>query len=111
MKKIRLDLDRLSVESFSTAHEGGEEKGTVRGLQSYPIACFPPSDSVDPAIDSCAYATCAGNTCWESCNGTCNCGGSAGCPPQESAGYTYCLRDPSCLNQCLPTGGEPTCYC
>jgi hypothetical protein len=109
MKKLKLEIDALAVESFDTfvAPDG---EGTVRGLESYPNGCFPPSGSVDPAIDSCAYATCAGDTCWQSCNGTCNCGGSAGCP-QESAGYTYCFRDPSCLNQCFPTGGQPTCFC
>ena len=104
MKKLKLEIDALAVESFDThAMLGGE--GTVRGLESYPNGCFPPSDSVDPAIDSCAYATCAGNTCWYSCNGTCNCG-SAGCQPQESAGYTYCLKDASCLNGCFPTGPD-----
>jgi len=111
MKKMRLNLDQLAVESFATAQDGEAERGTVRGLQSYPIACWPPSDSQDPNIDTCGYATCAGDTCWESCNGTCNCGGSAACPPQESAGWTYCLKDPSCLNQCLPTAWENTCFC
>lgn len=31
MKKIRLDLDTLAVESFETAREGGDLRGTVRG--------------------------------------------------------------------------------
>lgn len=31
MKKIRLDLEQLAVESFATARGRGAEKGTVRG--------------------------------------------------------------------------------
>lgn len=106
MKKIRLDLDGLAVESFATATDF-PRAGTVAGHGvdgvSYPIACDSPSDSVDPAVDTCGYGTCAGVTCWESCNGSCNCGGyTAGCQ-QESAGYTYCAKDASCVNQCDPT--------
>jgi len=33
MKKIRLDLDQLAVESFATDRDGGAEAGTVRGHQ------------------------------------------------------------------------------
>jgi hypothetical protein len=100
MKKLKLDADELRVESFDTrAMEAGA--GTVRGL-SYPNQCDPPSDSLDPGFDTCQYATCAGATCWQSCNGTCNCGGgSGGCQPY-SAAYTYCEKDASCINQCDP---------
>jgi hypothetical protein len=34
MKKIRLDLEQLAVESFATARARGAEKGTVRGHDS-----------------------------------------------------------------------------
>lgn len=34
MKKIRLDLEQLAVESFSTEEGRGAEKGTVRGYDS-----------------------------------------------------------------------------
>jgi hypothetical protein len=102
MRKLRLEIDALAVESFDT-HAVAEGAGTVRGMASYPDGCFPPSDSQDPFLDTCGYATCAGNTCWYSCNGTCNCG-TVGCPPPESAGYTYCMKDNSCINQCFPTG-------
>jgi hypothetical protein len=102
MKKLRLDLGALRVESFAT-RAGGEGRGTVQGHESYPNQCFPPSGSLEPEIDTCAYNTCAGNTCYYSCNGTCNCGGSLGCP-QYSVDYTYCEKDASCVNQCFPTG-------
>jgi hypothetical protein len=100
MKKLRLEMDALRVESFST-DAAAREAGTVHG-HSYPNGCFPPPGS-DPFLDTCHYATCAGDTCWYSCGGSCDCGGgSAGCPPQESAGYTYCVKDASCVNGCFP---------
>ncbi len=103
MKKLRLEMDELRVESFATDAAAGEA-GTVHG-HSYPNACLPPSGSDEPFVDTCGYATCAGDTCWQSCGGSCNCGGSGWCQPQESAGYTYCFRDASCVNACiLPTG-------
>ena len=103
MKKLKLEIDALAVESFDT-HAVAESGGTVRGMASYPDGCFPPSNSQDPFIDTCGYATCAGNTCWYTCGDTCGCGVTVGCQPQESAGHTYCIQDYSCLNQCFPTG-------
>jgi hypothetical protein len=101
MRKLTLDVDALRVESFDT-HEVDAHGGTVRGL-SYPNQCDPPSDSLDPQLDTCQYATCAGSTCWPSCNATCNhCGGTGGCQ-QYSVAFTYCEKDPSCINECDPT--------
>ena len=36
MKKMRLDLEQLAVESFATEREGGAERGTVRGHSDVP---------------------------------------------------------------------------
>ena len=36
MKKIGLNLEQLLVESFATERDGGAEKGTVRGHDSFP---------------------------------------------------------------------------
>jgi hypothetical protein len=102
MRKLKLDPNQLRVESFLPVHDEGQH-GTVYGHYSYPDGCLPPSDSNDPGLDTCGYATCAGNSCWQSCNGfTCGCGpgGSTQC---ESIGYTFCMKDESCVNQCLPT--------
>ena len=109
-KKLSLDVDALQVESFE-AQPAAAGKGTVHG-HSYPNQCDPPSDSLDPWLDTCQYATCAGDTCWQSCGGTCNCGGgsggcgggSAGCQPWLAA-YTYCFGVPSCIEQCDPPTG------
>lgn len=100
MRKLKLDPNQLRVESFSPAHES-REYGTVHG-HSYPAHCLAPSDSNDPALETCGYATCAGDTCWQSCNATtCGCGpGSTQC---YSIGYTHCFGDPSCMEQCLPS--------
>ena len=101
MRKLKLDPEDLRIETF-TPEAGQHGHGTVRGYYSYPMGCFPPSDS-EPPMESCGYHTCAGDTCWQTCNGytcTCDCGGgSAQC---ESAGPTYCFRDYSCLQQCVP---------
>ncbi len=48
MKKIRLELDSLTVESFATTKDEGREPGTVRGHGS--------------GI-GCATAYCSGNPC------------------------------------------------
>lgn len=82
MKKLRLDLDELAVESFDT--RGAEkEKGTVVGEQQcscggtcYPQATCPQTCAYTCDDPTCAYtcddATCAGFTCgFESCGGTC----------------------------------------
>ena len=104
MRKLKLEIETLVVESFDTrAAEGGA--GTVHGHASYPLGCHTPPDSYP---DTCDYATCAGMTCWESCNGTCDCG-TVGCPRYTD--FTNCPEHLSCMYGCHPTGGENTCYC
>ena len=98
MRKLTLNPDSLRVESFEV-RDGGMHGGTVHGY-SYPNQCDPPSDSIDPVFNTCQFATCAGGTCWQSCNGTCNCG-TAGCQPWTAA-YTYCPEYNSCIDQCDP---------
>ncbi len=74
MKKIRLDLDRLSVESFATERDGGPGKGTVRGhLSAYYELCH----AGDTWQVSCTCEpTCNAQTC-HNCSVACP---SAGCP-------------------------------
>ena len=71
MKKIRLDLDALAVETFSTTRDDEAARGTVRGhLSAYYELCH----EGDTWQQSCTCeATCNAATCY-------NCGGgSAGC--------------------------------
>jgi hypothetical protein len=62
MKKMKLDFDALDVESFDTA-EVEERVGTVHGAAQTEWNTCP------------GYGeTCGGgDTCWDSCNGTCRC--------------------------------------
>ena len=59
MKKLKLDLDNVRVESFVI--DGANGNGTIR-------AYSPPSSdcSLHPP------QTCLGNTCWDSCGGSCD---------------------------------------
>lgn len=52
MKKLKLDLAELRVESFDTRDGGGARQGTVFGLD-------------------CTHEPSCGGTCDESCGGTC----------------------------------------
>lgn len=77
MSKIRLDLDALSVESFST-DAAPASSGTVHGHS--PIEQTFVSDVTGCDQDTCARY-CSGNTtCYASCDGSCaqTCGGSCG---------------------------------
>jgi hypothetical protein len=100
MRKTRLDLDSLSVESFDTTATPADSRGTVHGnadtFQSY---C---SDG-RTCIDTCDY-TC--NQYEATCAGTCQ--GDASCCPtycgtcyDYTCGNTYCgTCDPYCCCTC-----------
>jgi hypothetical protein len=102
MKKLKLDLDDLRVDSFDTTPAAAAgERGTVHG--QYPETyrgCNTDEETCDSCFgscgDTCGYScngTCG--TCAESCNGTCNtCYTNCGsCPGQWSC-------DPSCYSCC-----------
>ena len=58
MKKLKLDPDRLEVESFEARPERADREGTVQGYRSSWIGtCYPCTD-----WDSCG-GTCPGS-CW-----------------------------------------------
>lgn len=91
MKKLRLELDALRVESFSTAGEA-RGRGTVHG--NAPVE--PPelyTQSEDPV-----QCQTQGYTCLASCNGSCN-----SCYSCDGTCHGSCLTqcDPSC-NRCFP---------
>lgn len=98
MKKLRLDLGTLAVESFGTTPGAGARAGTVRGREDCPsCGCSLGAADVvtcDPSCDPCA-------TCDTSCAGGpyCDCLPS-GCASCE----TSCAGGPLC--DCAPT---PTC--
>ncbi len=99
MKKLRLNLDSLRVDSFQTAPPVSGH-GTVRPHESLepepdpvPVTydCYPTGSGTCAggtcAAGSCAYtcgggcsnvATCGGYTCWQTCANTCDV-----CTPDE----------------------------
>jgi hypothetical protein len=86
MKKLRLELDALEVQSFSTL-AGEKERGTVKGQwgSDYPYSgCCPQSASV-PVACICASMEHEG-TCDTTCNpNDCySCNGGVSCPGCES---------------------------
>ncbi len=70
MKKLTLEIENLSVESFDTARPPAETEGTVHGFatQGNRYTC-------DPAVGTCFGYTCyesCGDTCADTCANTCN---------------------------------------
>lgn len=101
MKKIRLDLDHLQVESFATT-EPEPARGTVAGHASFDLTC----------LQSCG-ATCNGS-CYDTCHVPCATG--VQCNNQSDYGTCQCpTRDgcqrPSTSCEETQTVGEYTCYC
>ena len=81
MKKLRLDIESIAVESFATDERTGERRGTVHGHVSF--RC-----SVDPD-NTCAAETCDNAyTCALSCGlcGSYKCGSAA----EDSCVLSYC---------------------
>jgi hypothetical protein len=77
MRKLRLDLDHLEVESFEATPRDGEERGTVQGhAEPYTPTC-PSSSPTWGDNYTCDEATCH-YSCYEqtcrlldSCDGHC----------------------------------------
>ena len=90
MKKLKLDLDDLKVESFETTPETGNPRGTVVGYgdtfgrcETFDlITCFEP----------CETSTC-GHTCARTCNNTC--GSTCGCTDTDTS-WIGCLNSNPC---------------
>jgi hypothetical protein len=59
MKKLKLDLEMVQVDSFATGGEKG--RGTVKANSGVSSFC-----SFRPP------ATCQPDTCWDSCGGSCD---------------------------------------
>jgi hypothetical protein len=88
MNKLRLVLDDLRVDTFSTSGARNGEEGTVRGYNvtygpSYDEPCIPDyTDGCPPYTQAYTCATCAYScngtcgytcyTCWNTCAATCD---------------------------------------
>jgi hypothetical protein len=97
MRKLKLDLEDLSVESFATTPEPHREAGTVFGQQCtcYTQCTCPGCPTCDASCNGTCGGTCAG-TCDASCNGTCDC-------PATNDASCYGSCDYSCI--CSDTCG------
>jgi len=76
MRKLRLDLEQLAVDSFGTGEARGV--GTVRARSdSGPDVCLQPVDGEFVAITATVVqtcpVTCQGDTCYISCVTRCSC--------------------------------------
>jgi hypothetical protein len=94
MKKLKLDLDGLRIDSFDTTPANAvERKGTVQGQFDTAVASC--DGTCDNTCDGCSCCC----TCCPSCGGTCEtCYTCGTCPGQWSC-------DGSCYGSC----GD-TCY-
>jgi hypothetical protein len=100
MHKLRLQLEDLVIDSFSTTPVR-RAKGTVYGEQcTCPTACTCPGcptcdASCNGTCDASCNGTCGGAscgaTCDASCGGTCDysCGGGYSCDPTCEGWATY----------------------
>lgn len=88
MKKMKLDFDALTVETFETGKDTVKREGTVKAH----------ANTLDGS------PTCnGGNTCWDSCDGVC---GTYFCATiDDSCGAASCVYGCSSLNPY----GCPTC--
>jgi hypothetical protein len=75
MKKIRLNLDALSVESFDTTAAEAKARGTVHGnAESFQVYCSDGSTCYESACGSCVSqcGSCNDATCGETYCGSCD---------------------------------------
>lgn len=84
MRKVKLELDALTVDSFDTGHDAVKREGTVR------------------AHGRTEEQTCIGNTCWDSCDGVC---GTYFCVPTDG---NSCQQATCIIYSCQCTF---TCHC
>jgi hypothetical protein len=106
VKKIKLSLEELQIDSFATT-EVPREKGTVFGEQcTCHTACTCPGC---PTCDASCNGTC-GDSCYGSCGDSCylSCGGTCGASCEASCDGGY-----SCAYTCegFATFGGPNMDC
>ena len=72
MRKIRLELDALHVESFDPAPRDAALRGTVRGLEGSELVRCNDTVTEDPGVNTCGptqpnscFGTCFEQTCYE----------------------------------------------
>ncbi len=77
MKKLKLNLDEIKVESFIVNNKD-KNGGTVLGAEVFTYYCDTEEECVSGVSCGATCITCAGNTCDGTCDASCNgtCGAS-----------------------------------
>lgn len=97
MKKLSLDLDTLSVETFETAPQE-PARGTVQGHASWHYEGCTANEPCKP-VSGPTYTedyTCDDYSCWNTCQQSCGggtCHDSCNCPTMQA----------TCAETCAPT--------
>lgn len=99
MKKLSLNLDALSVETFETASEEAL-RGTVHGHASWHYQGCTPYEPCNP-VSSGTYTedyTCDDYSCWNSCAPTCanTCNNTCTCETQWATCAETCQQTVPC---------------
>ncbi|HEX6370114.1 MAG TPA: hypothetical protein VF006_14430 [Longimicrobium sp.] len=83
MKKLKLQIEDLAIESFATAAQAGDE-GTVVGhaTQGNKYTC-------DPRVGTCFGYTCIDATCDKTCGDTCGDTCDFTCDPAVGTCFGY----------------------
>ena len=79
MKKLRLDIERLQVDTFDALPSGARAEGTVRG-NAFTELCQP----------SQLYTNC--------CSGQATCNSCNSCQDTTRVGGCFCTECPTCWN-------------
>ena len=100
MRKLRLELDALTVESFPTTADERNARGTVRAREECD-SCGCSLGPNDVYTCGCKVSACPCDTCDTSCAGGpfCDCLPSGPCETCD----TSCAGGPYC--DCVPTPG------
>ena len=96
MKKLNLDLDQLTVESFDTS-VARKANGTVRAFGWTETSCQQIICDCGPTNVTCE-TYCNEFTCADSCEGTCGDSCVNICPPTNNGERT--CNQPSCFYSC-----------
>lgn len=107
MRKLKLEIDALRVESFQTTGVAREAAGTVRGhldrAAEEDLVAITTLRTQEPSCFDTCKISCWG-TCEASCGGTCEVSCDGGCTEL----CTYGCSD-GCTRYTCPSGGEVCC--
>lgn len=100
MKKLKLDFQDLTVDSFST-EPVEESKGTVVGRDTHPWT---------QGWDCQSYGdTCYNTGCNTGLTSTCGTAGATDCPGQSECGAYTQDQGNTCVGSCTDVGGCTFC--